>query len=103
MARSNLVLTRKVGQSIVVGDATVRITKINHARVSVAVQAPRDVSVMREELVNGSDQLPSPTRYASTDLLLAEITRREEYHQERLRILNLRRNSLLSMAKESGR
>lgn len=47
-----LVLTRKTGESIVI-DNKIRITirKIQGKRVSLIIDAPKDVSVKREELV----------------------------------------------------
>ncbi|MEZ6125122.1 MAG: carbon storage regulator [Planctomycetaceae bacterium] len=49
-----LVLTRKSGEEIVIGEnITVRIVQCGNGRASLAVDAPRDVSILRAEL---SDQ-----------------------------------------------
>jgi carbon storage regulator len=46
-----LVLTRKVGQSIVVGsDIVITITEVRGEKVKVGVEAPHDVVVDRQEV-----------------------------------------------------
>jgi carbon storage regulator len=46
-----LVLTRKVGESIVIdGTITLTITTIGDGRIKIGVQAPRDVPVNRGEV-----------------------------------------------------
>jgi carbon storage regulator len=45
-----LVLTRKVGQSLVIGDAVVEINRVSGNRVILGIKAPRSVSVVRSEL-----------------------------------------------------
>lgn len=47
-----LVLSRKIGEKIVIGDNIVLvITKIQGNRVVVGVEAPADVKIMRSEIV----------------------------------------------------
>jgi carbon storage regulator len=62
-----LVLSRKLNESIVVGDH-IRITVVgirgNHVRLGI--EAPGDVSIMREELL-----APEPTQSGRDDLELA--------------------------------
>lgn len=49
--RGNLVLSRHVGESIVINDEIViMISSIRGNKVGIAVKAPRDVSVVRKEL-----------------------------------------------------
>lgn len=49
---SRLVLTRKPGQSIEIGpDVTVRVGEIKEGQVRLVVEAPADVRIVREELV----------------------------------------------------
>ena len=52
-----LVLSRKAGEEIVLVEAgvTIRIDDIKGNRVSVAIEAPKDVRVMRREII---DQQP---------------------------------------------
>ena len=47
-----LVLTRKVGETIIVGDDEFRVTVLgsNGRQVRIGVTAPRDVSIHREEV-----------------------------------------------------
>jgi len=46
-----LVLSRKVGERIVIGDGiTVVVQRIAKGRVSIAIEAPREVTVLRGEL-----------------------------------------------------
>ncbi|MFN0092340.1 MAG: carbon storage regulator CsrA [Acidimicrobiales bacterium] len=47
-----LVLTRRVGQSIVIGpDVTVTIVEVRGDQVRVGISAPRGIAVHREEVV----------------------------------------------------
>ena len=51
-----LVLTRRVDESICIGD-NIRITVVKikgSQQISVGIDAPRDVSIVREELPRGS-------------------------------------------------
>jgi carbon storage regulator len=46
-----LVLSRKVGEKLIIGDnVTVLITQIAGNRVTIAIEAPRDVRIVRGEL-----------------------------------------------------
>ncbi|MFQ5698205.1 MAG: carbon storage regulator CsrA [Myxococcota bacterium] len=46
-----LVLTRKLGETIRIGDeVTVRVLEVHRGQVRLAIDAPRDVSVHREEI-----------------------------------------------------
>lgn len=52
MESGNLVLTRKVGQEIVIGkDIVVRVARIRGNRVTLIVVADKSVKVIRAELV----------------------------------------------------
>jgi carbon storage regulator len=47
-----LVLSRKVGERIVIGgDIVVTVVRIQGQQVRIGIEAPSEVSVMREELV----------------------------------------------------
>lgn len=49
-----LVLTRKRGDKILIGDnIVVTIVNVGRGLVRVGVESPRDVKILREELVNG--------------------------------------------------
>ena len=46
-----LILTRKVGESLLIGDdVSITILNIRGNQVKIGVQAPKDVSVPREEI-----------------------------------------------------
>lgn len=47
-----LILTRKSEQGIVIaGDVTVRVLSVDGERVKLGIDAPRSISVLREELI----------------------------------------------------
>lgn len=54
-----LVLTRKAGQTIVIGDGIeVTVLSIAGEKVRLGVRAPRDVPVFREEVVSRDGDSP---------------------------------------------
>lgn len=59
-AKGNLILTRRNGQRIVIGeDIVVTVVNIRNDIVKLGIEAPRDVLVLRGELVkdgHGEDQ-----------------------------------------------
>lgn len=47
-----LVVKRKIGESIIIGDnIEIKIVKVEDGAVRIAIDAPRDVSVLRKELI----------------------------------------------------
>lgn len=47
-----LVLSRKIGESIVIGkDVVVTVRETHGGRIRLAIEAPRDVLVLRQELL----------------------------------------------------
>ncbi|MDR0249161.1 MAG: carbon storage regulator CsrA [Oscillospiraceae bacterium] len=65
-----LVLTRKLNQSVSIGeDVRVTVLAIDGDRVSVGVDAPRQVRIFRSELLDGTKQ----TNRESTDSALLAI------------------------------
>lgn len=57
-----LVLSRKVGEQILIGgDIVVTVNRIDGNRVSLGIQAPSDVRIIREELRPFGDEVaPQP-------------------------------------------
>jgi carbon storage regulator len=52
-AKDVLVLSRKVGERILIGDKIlVTVVKIGHGGVRIGVEAPAELAVVREELAN---------------------------------------------------
>ena len=49
--RSHLWLSRRLGESLLIGDVTVTVLEIAGGRVRLGVRAPRDVPIYREELL----------------------------------------------------
>jgi carbon storage regulator len=65
-----LVLSRNVGERLVIGDnITIIVSKIVGNRVTIGIEAPKDVKVMREELTDSklSDTAGVPSQKASTE------------------------------------
>ena len=52
----SLVITRKSGQSLSVGDATITFT-IENGRVRLIIDAPREMKVVRSELAQEHPEL----------------------------------------------
>lgn len=48
--KNGLLLKRKVGESIIVGDAIIKILEIGKSSVRIAIQAPKTTRILREEL-----------------------------------------------------
>jgi carbon storage regulator len=56
-----LVLSRKVGEKILVGDdITITVQRVAGGRVSLAIEAPRDVRILRGELDAYESARPAP-------------------------------------------
>jgi len=55
-----LILSRRPGESIQIGDVTITVSKIFPHRVKLGIEAPSDVSIMRSELIGRPppDELP---------------------------------------------
>ena len=57
-----LVLTRKVGESIVIDDEIVlKVTAVQGSRIKLAIEAPRARRIMRGEIADGTESnSPAP-------------------------------------------
>ena len=53
-----LVLSRKVGEKIVVGDnITIVVNRVNGSRISLGIEAPADVRIVRGELSKAEESV----------------------------------------------
>ena len=58
-----LVLGRKPGEAIVIGDdIVVTVVRIGHNNVRIGVDAPKSINVARQELVDADQQNVMPRR-----------------------------------------
>lgn len=59
-----LVLSRKVGQKILVGDdVTITLTRISGDKARIGIEAPKDVPIFREEVERRQEaEVHSPER-----------------------------------------
>ena len=54
-----LVLSRKLGERIVIGDRiVVTVVKLDHGQVRLGIEAPREIAVFREEIAPFLPPLP---------------------------------------------
>jgi carbon storage regulator len=50
-----LVLTRKLGEKVIINDnITLTVVAVENGRVRLGFEAPREVAIYREELMNGT-------------------------------------------------
>ena len=57
-----LVLTRKIGEKITIGDnVTITVIDIDHrfGKARIGIQAPKDVSIWRSELLPAAEEKPA--------------------------------------------
>jgi len=66
-----LVLSRKAGESVMIGNIEVKITEVSGDRVKIGIQAPREYKIMRKELCQTveSNILAAKTPVSKTDLM----------------------------------
>jgi carbon storage regulator len=55
-----LVLTRKTNQSIMIGDdIEITVLSVSGDKVRIGIEAPRDISVFRQEVLDNAEEEPS--------------------------------------------
>ena len=63
-----LILTRQVGEDIVIGEAvTVSVLGIKQGQVRLGIQAPKQIKVLRGELLNDVDRSALDTAQPALD------------------------------------
>ena len=69
-----LVLSRKVGQRILIGDKiAVTVVKVGHGGVRIGVEAPAELAVVREELAIELDRADATLGSPTTDDIADEV------------------------------
>jgi carbon storage regulator len=69
-----LILTRKDGESIRIGsDVIVKVSQISGGRVKLAIDAPRDVTIRRNEL---PERAETPTEWEPCEREISRAARR---------------------------
>jgi carbon storage regulator len=65
-----LVLSRKVGERILIGDKiAITVVKIGHGGVRIGIEAPTELAVVREELANELERTERALASGDTDVL----------------------------------
>lgn len=63
-----LVLSRKVGEKFWIGDhIAITVVRISGGGVRIGIEAPEDLSVVREELKEAQQNLQAPARVISSE------------------------------------
>jgi carbon storage regulator CsrA len=90
-----LVLTRKLGESIIIGPGvTVIVARLSRTRVSLAIEAPGGTSVLRNEiLAHGDKRRPTATHRQLTETPPKPNETKEEHSAEK-RTANLHEYSV---------
>jgi carbon storage regulator len=71
-----LVLTRKVGESIVIGDNIIlRVVGLSGTRVRVGIEAPRETHILREELAGDLLPMRRPAGSAGRSAAVLELAK----------------------------
>lgn len=64
-----LVLQRKVGESIYVGDnIIITVQDVSGDRVKISIDAPREISIVREELLEATRHNQEATKVSQSDI-----------------------------------
>ena len=73
-----LILQRKEGQSLTIGDRiVVTVQEIGQGRVRLSVDAPRDIAVLRTELVEAQRENQSAAQEKESPMQLLQMLRKE--------------------------
>lgn len=79
-----LVLSRKVGQKILLGDRiTITVVRVNGGGVRLGIEAPAELPVLREEMqlqqgMQDQANARSPSDLTASDLTASELTPRSD-------------------------
>lgn len=79
-----LILTRKPGQAIRIGDdLIIRVKAVRGRQVRLGIEAPREVPVYREEIYEGRDKADERDGDVSADAVRALLDDDEALNEER--------------------
>ena len=74
-----LILQRKEGQSLTIWDRiVVTVQEIGQGRVRLSVDAPRDIAVLRTELVEAQQENRSAAQEKESPMQLLQMLRKEK-------------------------
>lgn len=57
-----LLLTRRIGESLYIGNARVTVTGVHGGVVRLGIEAPQEVRILREELLPRDQATPEQTK-----------------------------------------
>lgn len=73
-----LILQRKAGQSFLIGDdIEISIQEINGGRVRISVDAPKNVAILRKELIEARKENYSAAEELESPIQLLELLKKE--------------------------
>jgi len=79
-----LILTRRVGETLVIGDdVIVTVLGIKGNQVRIGINAPKDVSVHREEIYQRIQQEKNTTAPASTPSATEEVVKEKKEKKDK--------------------
>ncbi len=59
--RGRLAITRREGESVEVGGATITVHEVKNGTVKLTIEAGSDITIMRTELTAGAEERPGST------------------------------------------
>lgn len=69
-----LVLTRKTGESIVVGDdIEIKIVECSKGKVQIGIEAPQDIAILRKEILKQVEESNIKALESSSKLELSDL------------------------------
>ena len=69
-----LVLSRKTMQSVTIGsDIRITVIRLEGNQVRIGIEAPRDVRILRDELVDGYEEAPGGSAEAVVELASVSV------------------------------
>lgn len=74
-----LILTRREGQSLQIGDNIfIRVTELNDGSVRLAIDAPREISILRTELIEAAKINKAAAHEEASPTALLKLLRKKD-------------------------